>query len=284
MRDASQLTGSVTKDLGGTDAEARLNSPLYDTTDLQTFSQEIRFASTEEGPFQWVAGAFYQQYDREYGQNLPTPGYDALTQDLLGVDSSDFNAPPDTPFFSDLTYDFEQFAVFGEATYRFNPQVGADRGSALLRLQRRSPAHFRGTVRRRGLHRPAGIDRVRWVLAARDPVVQPQQERVVHCARLASGFRLGGINDPLNVGLCSAADLVTYSGYPGTGRTKKSTNYELGAKTRLADGRVTFNASVFMTQIEGSAGHRRRRHLLVAHHHQCRRRDAWRGVRVVRAA
>ena len=100
LRDASQLTGSVTKDLGGTDADARLNSPLYDTTDLQTFSQEIRLASTEEGPFQWVAGVFYQQYDREYGQNLPTPGYDALTQDLIGADSSDFNAPPDTPFFS----------------------------------------------------------------------------------------------------------------------------------------------------------------------------------------
>src|SRR4030095_10925824 len=50
LRDPSQLTGSVTKDLGGTDAQARLNSPLYDSTDLQTFSQEIRLASTEEGP------------------------------------------------------------------------------------------------------------------------------------------------------------------------------------------------------------------------------------------
>jgi outer membrane receptor protein involved in Fe transport len=31
-----------------------------------------------------------------------------------------FQSPPDTPFFSDLNYDFEQFGVFGEATYRFN--------------------------------------------------------------------------------------------------------------------------------------------------------------------
>jgi iron complex outermembrane receptor protein len=122
VRDASQLTGSVTKDLGGTDADARLDSPLIDSTDLTVFSQEIRFASTGEGPFQWLVGAFYQQVDREYGQNLPTPGYDALTEDLRGVVSADFNAPPDTPFFSDLNYDFNQFAVFGEATYRFNPQ------------------------------------------------------------------------------------------------------------------------------------------------------------------
>ena len=42
VRDASQLTGSVTKDLGGTDAQARLDSPLIDNTDLQVFSQEIR--------------------------------------------------------------------------------------------------------------------------------------------------------------------------------------------------------------------------------------------------
>src|SRR4029077_19231902 len=111
--------GSVTKDLGGTDAQARLNSPLHDNTDLQVFSQEIRFASTGEGAFQWVAGAFYQQVDRKYGQNLPTPGYDALSNSLIGLDSADFGSPPDTPFFSDLNYDFQQFALFGEATYRF---------------------------------------------------------------------------------------------------------------------------------------------------------------------
>ena len=28
---------------------------------------------TGEGPFQWLVGAFYQDVDRQYGQNLPTP-------------------------------------------------------------------------------------------------------------------------------------------------------------------------------------------------------------------
>ncbi len=86
------------------------------------FSQEIRIASTGEGPFQWLAGAFYQNADRKYGQTLPTPGYDALTEGLIGLDSADFNAPPDTPFYSRLSYKFDQIAVFGEATYRFDPQ------------------------------------------------------------------------------------------------------------------------------------------------------------------
>src|SRR4051812_39028605 len=40
VRDAIQLTGSVTVDVGGTPAQARLDSPLIDDTDLQVFSQE----------------------------------------------------------------------------------------------------------------------------------------------------------------------------------------------------------------------------------------------------
>jgi iron complex outermembrane recepter protein len=79
LRDASQLTGSVTLSLGGvnnippTSAEVRLDSPLYDTTDLSAFSQEVRLASDGGGAFEWLVGAFYQQIDRDYGQNLPTP-------------------------------------------------------------------------------------------------------------------------------------------------------------------------------------------------------------------
>ena len=42
LRDASQLTGSVTIDLGGTADQARVTSPLFDRTNLYAFSQELR--------------------------------------------------------------------------------------------------------------------------------------------------------------------------------------------------------------------------------------------------
>src|SRR5688572_29921087 len=49
VRDASQLTGSVSVDFAvATPAEVRLDSPLIDSTDLQVFSQELRLASTGE--------------------------------------------------------------------------------------------------------------------------------------------------------------------------------------------------------------------------------------------
>ena len=72
---------------------------------------------------------------------------------------------------------------------------------------------------------------------------------VLLTAQVARGFRLGGINDPLNVGVCTADDLATFSGQPDF-EDETVLNYELGAKTQLADGRVTFNAAVFFSDID----------------------------------
>jgi iron complex outermembrane receptor protein len=248
LRDASQLTGSVTIDLGGTAADARLDSPLYDVTALQAFSQELRLASTGEGAFQWLAGAFYQQMDREYGQNLPTPGYDALTTALLGVDSSDFNAPPDTPFFSDVNYDFTQFAVFGEATYRFSPAWALTGGLRYYDFSEDRTLTFAGLFADVGYTNQPGSTESDG-FTPRVILTYNANQDVQFNMQMAKGFRLGGINDPLNVGLCSPADLITYGGKPGF-EDEETTNYEIGTKTRFGDGRVTFNAAVFFTDIK----------------------------------
>jgi len=247
LRDASQLTGSVTKDVGGTDAQARFNSPLYDTTDLQTFSQEIRLGSSGEGPFQWIAGVFYQQFDREYGQNLPTPGYDAFLTSQ-GVANPQRGAPPDTPFFSDLTYDFEQFAVFGEATYRFNPHLALTAGLRYYDFSEDRLLTFAGFFADQGYTDQPGSTESNG-FSPRVILAYNVNKNVQFTAQYSRGFRLGGINDPLNVGLCSPADLVTFSGHPDWD-DEFVDNFELGTKTRLSDGRVTFNAAVFLTKIK----------------------------------
>jgi iron complex outermembrane recepter protein len=246
-RDASQLSGSVTIDLGGNAAQARLDSPLYDVTSLQAWSQELRLASSGEGPFQWLTGAFYQKMKRTYGQDLPTPGYDALTQSLVGADSADFNAPPDTPFFSDLHYDFKQFAAFGEATYRFSPQWGVTGGLRYYDFTEDRTLTFAGLFADVGYtNQPGSTDSNGF--SPRVILTFNPDKNVQFNMQVAKGFRLGGINDPLNVGLCSAPDLVTYGGKPNF-KDEKTTNFEIGTKTRVADGRVTFNAAVFYTRI-----------------------------------
>src|SRR2546430_15373227 len=68
-------------------------------------------------------------------------------------------------------------------------------------------------------------------------------------AQAARGFRLGGINDPINVPLCSAADLTVF-GNQKTWKDEKTWNYELGLKSQSSDHRVTFNVSAFYSDIK----------------------------------
>ena len=73
LRDATQLTGSVTFDaLGIADqADVRLTSPLYDRTGLNATSEEVRLASNGTQMVDWLVGGFFQHIGRHYGQNCP---------------------------------------------------------------------------------------------------------------------------------------------------------------------------------------------------------------------
>src|ERR1700752_3681381 len=120
VRDPSQPTGSVTCDVFGdvftpnNPAGVRTNPPLYDRTHLNVLSQEVRLASNGKQMIDWLVGGFYQHVGRRYGQDLPTPGYDALNAKFGAAGlGSDPLAPADTPFFSDLSYRLKQYAAFG---------------------------------------------------------------------------------------------------------------------------------------------------------------------------
>ena len=248
LRDASQLTGSVTYELGGGPTEVRFNSPLIDTTQLKTFSQEVRLASAGGGAFEWLVGAFYQDIDREYGQNLPTPGYDAFLASVGIPPSSAFGAPADTPYWSTVPFDFQQLAIFGEGTWRFNDQWSLTGGLRYYDFEEERVLTFAGIFSApvEGAEGSTSSDGFspRVILA-----FEPNDD-VLLTAQVARGFRLGGINDPLNEPLCTAGDLATFGGQPDF-EDEKVLNYEIGAKTLWADGRVTFNAAAFYSDIDG---------------------------------
>ena len=244
-RDASALTGSVSVDLGFPDAGVLLPSNLRDTTDLQAFTQELRVASTGSGPFQWLVGGFYSDVDRLYSQRLPTPGYDAVTDAVLGEGTSAAVAngfPADSPYNADLPYDIEQKAVFGEASYEF----GTLTATAGLRYY-----DFK-EVRRftsGGLF-SNGDDQVDETssdgLSPRFLLSWEAADNITVNAQASKGFRLGGVNDPLNETLCSDDDEATYGGFD---RYDDETlwNYELGMKSQFSG--ITFNAAAFYTDI-----------------------------------
>lgn len=252
LRDASQLTGSITYQVGGTPAEVRFDSPLIDTTRLEALSQEVRLASDSGGAFEWLVGAFYQDVDRKYGQDLPTPGYDAMLVRVGEPPSTAFGAPPDNPYFSRLEYDFSQFALFGEGTLRFSEQWALTAGLRYYDFEEDRFLTFAGYF-----FGPEYINNTRTPGSTSSDGFSPRvivsftpSENMLLTAQVSRGFRLGGINDPLNENLCTAEDEATFGNRP-TWEDEKVLNYELGAKTEFADGRIQVNAALFYSDIDG---------------------------------
>ena len=68
-------------------------------------------------------------------------------------------------------------------------------------------------------------------------------------AQVSKGFRLGGINDPLNIPLCTPQDLVTFGGRDSW-KDEELWNYEVGAKSRIMGGRGSINAAAFYMDID----------------------------------
>ena len=247
-RDATQLTGSVTYDVFGGVPQVRINSPLLDRTHLNVTSQELRVASNGESTVDWLVGEFFQHVGRRYGQDLPTPGYDALNA------AAGFPLGPnpvgliDTPFYSDLSYGLQQYAAFGEATWHVTDQWGLTGGLRYYHYREDRVLNFNGVFA--AATPPGGVpgevdaDGV----SPRGIVSFKLDEDTQFNAQVSKGFRLGGINDPINLPLCSPQDKIEFGGQ-GNWKDETSKNYEIGGKFRFLDRKVTLNVSAFYTDI-----------------------------------
>ena len=251
-RDASALTGSVSVDLGFPTAGVLLPSNLRDTTKVKAFTQELRLASTGTGPFQWVIGGFYSDTDRKYDQRLPTPGYDAFTDARFGAGTSAAVAngfPLNSPYNASLPYNIKQYAAFGEASYRLWEKLTATAGLRYYNFKEKrdfvSGGLFSNSDTRRGDRTKSDGVSPRFLLSYK------ASDTVTFNAQASKGFRLGGVNDPLNIPLCSGGatgvDALTYGNRPRYG-DETLWNYEGGVKAQ--GGGFTLNAAGFYTDIK----------------------------------
>jgi outer membrane receptor protein involved in Fe transport len=248
-RDASALTGSVSVDLGFPEAGVLLPSNLVDTTDLDTIAQELRLGSTGDGPLQWVVGGFYSDTDRLYSQRLPTPGYDVFTDARFGAGTAVAvrnGFGPDSPYNADLPYDIKQAAVFGEATYdfgRFELTAGGRYYDFSEEREFNSGGLFSNGDNNVDETESNGFSPR--VIVSFEPA-----DDVRINAQASKGFRLGGVNDPLNIPLCTGGptgvDALTYGNRP-TYEDETLWNYEVGVRGQRSG--LNFAAAAFYTDI-----------------------------------
>ncbi len=249
-RDASALTGSVSVDLGFPTAGVLLPSNLRDTTDLETWSGEARLASDTDSPFQWLVGAFYAKVDRIYAQRLPTPGYDAFTDAAFGAGTSAAVANGfalQSPYNADIPYDIEQFAIFGEASYTFAEVVTLTAGGRYYDFSE-TRQFISGGLFANGDNNTDTTSSNGFT--PRFLVSWKASDDITVNAQASKGFRLGGVNDPLNIPLCSGGatgvDALTYGNRPSY-EDESLWNYEVGVKAQGSG--FTFNAAAFYTDI-----------------------------------
>ncbi len=248
LRDATALTASITGgSIGLPENVYTLDAPLDDATKAKGWTEELRLSGGSDR-FRWLAGGFYADSKRDYGQNLLVAGFEELT----GIPTRGLRAPKNSLFFSDLSYDLKQYAVFGEGTLKATDRLSLTGGLRYYHFKEDKEQIFDGIFAQdntgTALVSQPGSTNANGV-APRFIATYKVSDATNLNAQIAKGFRLGGINDPLNVPLCTAQDLVTFGGRESW-NDETAWNYEVGSKSRLFNGRGDFNISAFYVDIK----------------------------------
>jgi iron complex outermembrane receptor protein len=246
VRDATALTGSITGgSIGLPERVYTLDAPLDDATTAKVWTQELRLSGGKDR-VRWVAGVFYGKTRRDYGQSLLVNGF----EDISGIPTQGQRAAKDVLFFSDLGYDMEQLAGFGEATLTLG-RLSLTGGLRYYDFNEDREQIFDGLFANDNtgtslVSNPGSTDASG--VAPRFIASYKATEHLNLNAQASRGFRLGGINDPLNVPLCTPEDLVTFSGRDAWD-DETAWNYEVGGKARVLGGRGTVNVAAFNMDI-----------------------------------
>ncbi len=243
VRDATALTSSITGgSIGLPENVYTLNAPLDDATTAKVWTQELRLGGKRDR-LDWVTGLFYGTMDRDYGQSLLVSGFETLS----GIPTQGrFGAARDVLYFSDLSYEMDQFALFGEATWAVNNRLDLTGGLRYYDFKEDRVQTFDGIFADPGTS--TGSTSATG-FAPRLIASFAVREGTRLNAQVSKGFRLGGINDPLNVPLCTPQDLVTFGGRDEW-EDEEVWNYEVGTKSTLRGGRGTFNVAAYYMDID----------------------------------
>ncbi|HKC38924.1 MAG TPA: TonB-dependent receptor, partial [Gemmatimonadales bacterium] len=251
VRDATALTGSVMGgSLGLSDRVYTLDAPLDDATKSKVWTQELRLTGASP-KVRWLVGGFYAHSKRDYGQSVLAKGVDSLAaaEGFAGGAqgwSQGPHAKIDELFFSALHNDLAQGAVFGEATLAATDRLDLTAGLRYYKFSEDRSLIFDGAFAvltdTTGTTEASG-------LSPRFIISYKASDALTLNAQASRGFRLGGINDPLNKALCAPEDTLTYGPLAGSWKDETAWNYEVGAKSQFAGGRGSLNISAFYMDI-----------------------------------
>jgi outer membrane receptor protein involved in Fe transport len=221
--------------------------PIYafEVDPSDQYSEELRAASTGDGPWRWVGGAYYSRFESSWrlSENITNP--------------ASFGSPTTNIFDIDQPTVIKQEAVFGNLTYAVTEQLHVTGGLRYYHYDSQLDMIFSG------FGSPTGND-----TAVTQHVVQTNSgvnpaanisfdidENTMVYASAAKGFRPGGGNQPLPssgpspIAPSMHAALIAL-GYangvaPSSYGPDSVWSYEIGEKAKFLDNRLRVNSSVY---------------------------------------
>jgi iron complex outermembrane recepter protein len=220
----------------------------YELDPSRQYSEELRIASTGDGPFKWVAGAYYSDYWSTWNFNGTTANpsaYMDIGTFLPATTTQWFNATSPTSM--------AQYAVFAEGTYDITSKLKGTVGLRWYSYDYKYSSVISGWGSALGAAMPSSSG----LITQSENGVNPKfnlsydfDKDLMIYATVAKGDRPGGGNAQYaTTGPYWSAVFAPYKftggKWPSSYQPDTVWSYELGEKARFFDHRVTVNSSVY---------------------------------------
>jgi iron complex outermembrane receptor protein len=192
------------------------------------FSEELRLASTGDGPLQWLVGGYYSSF-----------GATSHVFSFYPVGANGFDANFGTTNLADnhRKVDIDQYALFGDVSYLLPNNFKVSAGARYYLYHSNSVTSVSG-VSANGTSNPLfGLAQNSGVTPKVDLAYIPDGNTTIY-GSVSKGFRPGGPNSPIPVPPC-AAQAPTQFGPDSVW------SYELGEKIRFLNSRVSINGDIY---------------------------------------
>jgi iron complex outermembrane receptor protein len=195
---------------------------LTQRTNTNRFTQEVRLASNDDGPFEWLIGGYYSNEDGK------------LLQRLDAFNPGTFALSPDVPQLADifLNSHYEEIAGFANATVHMGPRFDLTFGGRYSHNEQNAEQGGTGLLAVVAPKAKSDENVFTWSVAPKFKIT----EKAMIYARVAKGFRPGGPNV-----LPPGAPADT----PATFDSDSIISYEIGAKAETEDRRFGIDVAAF---------------------------------------
>jgi iron complex outermembrane receptor protein len=202
---------------------------LFRPQEIKVLTQELRVTSSSEGPFEWLGGLYYLDFEDDLDSSLIFFGGSSLFEGIIPDPATEKDVVDVVPF-EDRLRERTQVAGFVTASYRAGDfEIGGG-----LRVDR---WEVETTNRQSGL---SGRQEETEILPRLSLTWFVGEDGDNFYATYSQGFEPGGFN------LGNFAGSSELFGFVA----EEAANYEIGFKGRFADNRMTFTAAAFLIDYE----------------------------------